>query len=140
MPQQQPMNKMMTIRQPNNIPIRGCLQIQQPIGMPRMPMTVNRMTRPPVTGQQFINAPPTGGASGGMIQQQITMSSQVNLPPRYGNPNMFDQSGNPVQVQVSQAPQQQPVVTTKNCSNFGVMPLVFISVGVTSFFGFSRMA
>ena len=110
MPQQQPMNKMMTIRQPNNIPIRGCLQIQQPIGMPRMPMTVNRMTRPPVTGQQFINAPPTGGASGGMIQQQITMSSQVNLPPRYGNPNMFDQSGNPVQVQVSQAPQQQPVV------------------------------
>ena len=45
-----------------------------------------------------------------MIQQQITLPSQnVNLTPRYGNPNMFDQSGTPVQVQVSQ-PQQPPQV------------------------------
>ena len=84
--------------------------IQQPINMPRgTPMMINRMTRPPVAGgPQFINAGPAGAATGGMIQQQITLPSQnVNLTPRYGNPNMFDQSGTPVQVQVSQ-PQQPP--------------------------------
>ena len=89
----QPMNKMMTIRQPNSIgpgPVRGCIQIQQPIGLPRgMPINVNRMARPQVN-TQFIN-PSQANTSGGMIQQQITMSSPVNLvssPPfdsRVGN-------------------------------------------------------
>ena len=78
----QPMNKMMTIRQPNSIgpgPVRGCIQIQQPIGLPRgMPINVNRMARPQVN-TQFIN-PSQANTSGGMIQpQQITMSSPVNL-------------------------------------------------------------
>ena len=87
-------------------PIQG-----QPINMPRgTPMMINRMTRPPVAGgPQFINAGPAGAATGGMIQQQITLPSQnVNLTPRYGNPNMFDQSGTPVQVQVSQPQQGVP--------------------------------
>ena len=78
----QPMNKMMTIRQPNSIgpgPVRGCIQIQQPIGLPRgMPINVNRMARPQVN-TQFIN-PSQANTSGGMINpQQITMSSPVNL-------------------------------------------------------------
>ena len=53
------------------------------------------------TGGQYINQG---------IRQPITMTPQVNLPPRYGSP-CFDQSGNTVQVQVSQQQQQQaPIV------------------------------
>ena len=56
------------------------------------------------TGGQYINQG---------IRQPITMTPQVNLPPRYGTPN-FDQSGNMVQVQVSQQQAQQQQTGNKN--------------------------
>ena len=62
------------------------------MGMTRMAM---RITTPQgvqggvvTTGGQYINQG---------IRQPITMTPQVNLPPRYGSP-CFDQSGNTVQV------------------------------------------
>ena len=73
----------------------------QPMGGMRMQM---RIATPQgvqggvvTTGGQYINQG---------IRQPITMTPQVNLPPRYGTPN-FDQSGNMVQVQVSQQQAQQ---------------------------------
>ena len=60
------------------------------------------------TGGQYINQG---------IRQPITMTPQVNLPPRYGTPN-FDQSGNMVQVQVSQQQAQQQQTGKKKPINF----------------------
>ena len=66
------------------------------------------------TGGQYINQG---------IRQPITMTPQVNLPPRYGTPN-FDQSGNMVQVQVSQQQAQQQQTGNKNYKFYQNMTLI----------------
>ena len=99
MNQPQGMNRMMIRPGPPNNLVRGYIQKPaQPMTM-NMPMRINGPPRGVVTSGQYINNP-----QGGM--QQITMTSQVNLPPRYATPG-FDQ-GNTVQVQVSQQPNQPP--------------------------------
>ena len=101
MPQQGPQRMLICnpIRgsQPNNI-VRNCGNSQL-MGINRMPM---RIATPTTGTGQYIQNP--------QIRPQITMTSQVNLPPRYGNPHGFDTAGNAVQVQVSQQPQQQPSI------------------------------
>ena len=102
---QQPMGKMMIRGQVINN-VRGNFPVNaQPMGMNRMAM---RFTGPPTVAATTIAPGPQYIQNPG-IRQQITMTSQVSLPPRYGNPH-FDQSGNTVQVQVSQQPQQQPPI------------------------------
>ena len=92
----QGINRMM-IRGPQNNLVRGYIQKPQGMRM-NMPMQINGPPRGVVTtGGQYINNPQAGGL------QQIT---QVSLPPRYATP--FDPSGNTVQVQVSQQPNQPP--------------------------------
>lgn len=127
-----PGQRMMTIRsgQPNNI-VRGFPPQAGPMGMNRM--AAMRISAPPgavttAPGQYIQNVGPPGNGP----RPQLTMTSQVNLPPRYVQPGTapqamhtgFDQAGNTVQVSqqpivnfsgnmiVSTAPPQTTVVTS----------------------------